>query len=60
MSERTMAENPPAGFNRLWAVALRAHGARSKASIWAWTFVVLGVVAAALFWGWLSNLDIFI
>lgn len=38
----------------------RALGARSKASIWAWTFVVLGIAAAALFWGWLINLDIFI
>jgi hypothetical protein len=49
---------PLAGW-QAFALA-RAFGARSKASIWAWTFVVLGVVAAALFWGWLINLDIFI
>jgi hypothetical protein len=45
----------------LHAFALtRALGARSKAAIWAWRFVVVGVVAAALFWGWLIRLDIFI
>jgi hypothetical protein len=38
----------------------RVLGARSKGSIRAWTFVGLGVAAAALFWGWLINLDIFI
>ena len=49
---------PLAGWQAF--VLARARGARSKASIGAWTFVVLGVVAAALFWGWLINLDIFI
>ena len=49
---------PLAGWQ---ALALkRALGARSKAAIWAWIFVVLGVVATLLFWGWLIDLDIFI
>jgi hypothetical protein len=38
----------------------RALGARSRSAILAWTFVVLAVVAACLFWGWLIDLDIFI
>jgi hypothetical protein len=38
----------------------RAVGLRSRVALWAWTFVVLGVVATALFWGWLSKLDIYI
>ena len=38
----------------------RACGARSKTAIRAWTFVVLGLVATALFWGWLTDLDIFV
>ena len=38
----------------------RAVGARSSSAIWAWTFVVSGVVATALFWGWLIHLDIFV
>lgn len=49
---------PLAGFQ---AVALtRTLGIRSRVSILAWIFVVLGLAAAALFWGWLINLDIFI
>lgn len=36
----------------------RAVGASSRV-IWAWTFVALGLVATALFWGWLTTLDIF-
>ena len=38
----------------------RATGVESRAAIWAWTFVVLGLVAAAFFWGWLSKQNIFI
>jgi hypothetical protein len=38
----------------------RAIGARSSSAIWAWTFVLLAVVATCLFWGWLVNLDIFV
>src|SRR5262245_20385502 len=38
----------------------RAAGVRSRNAIWAWTFVVLGLAATALFWGWLSTLDLFI
>ena len=38
----------------------RAAGARSSSAIWGWTFVAIGVVAAALFWGWLIDLDIFV
>jgi hypothetical protein len=38
----------------------RAVGGRSRSAICAWTFVALGVIAAAVFWGWLSNLDLFI
>ena len=38
----------------------RALGARSRRALWAWTFVVLGVVATALFGGWLIHLDLFI
>jgi hypothetical protein len=38
----------------------RALGVRSRTAIWAWTFVVLGAVATALFWGWLIHLDIFV
>ena len=38
----------------------RAVGLRSTIAIWAWTFVVGGLVAMAVFWGWLIHLDIFI
>jgi hypothetical protein len=38
----------------------RAVGVRSRLAIWAWTFVVFGLIATALFWGWLSALDIFV
>ena len=38
----------------------RAASVRSRDAIWAWAFVVLGLVATALFWGWLITLDIFI
>ena len=38
----------------------RAAGARSSSAIWGWTFVAIGVVATALFWGWLIDLDIFV
>jgi hypothetical protein len=38
----------------------RAVGLRSIAATWAWIFVVLGFLAAALFYGWLSKLDIFV
>jgi hypothetical protein len=38
----------------------RKAGARSRIAIWAWTFVALGLVAAALFWGRLINLDLFV
>ena len=38
----------------------RMEGVRSTAAIWAWTFVALGVIAAALFWGWVITLDIFV
>ena len=38
----------------------RAVGLRSRPATWAWTFVFLGLVATALFWGWLINLDIFV
>ena len=38
----------------------RVLGARAGRARWAWTFVVLGVVATALFWGWLIHLDLFI
>jgi hypothetical protein len=38
----------------------RAVGVRSRVAIWAWTFVVLGLVVTALLWGWLTTLDIFI
>ena len=49
---------PAAGWQ---AFALRrAAGARSKTAAWAGTIVALGVVAAALFWGWLIDLDIFV
>jgi hypothetical protein len=41
-------------------VLSRRRGARSRVAIWAWTFVVLAVVATALFWGWLIDLDIFV
>jgi len=34
----------------------RAVGLRSSITIW--TLVVLGLVAPALFWGWLVHLDI--
>jgi hypothetical protein len=49
---------PLAGWD---AFALtRACGARSKVAVRAWTLVILGIAATALFWGWLSDLDIFI
>lgn len=38
----------------------RAVGLRSTIAIWAWTFVVGGLVAMAVFWGWLIHLDIFV
>jgi hypothetical protein len=38
----------------------RAAGLRSKVAIWSWTFVLLGVLAAAIFYGWLIHLDLFI
>lgn len=38
----------------------RAVGVRSRVVMWAWTFVVLGLVAAVLFWGWIRKLDIYI
>lgn len=38
----------------------RTVGVRSRVVIWAWTSVALGLVATALFWGWLSKQDIFI
>ena len=38
----------------------RTLGARSRRARWAWSFVVLGVVAFALFGGWLIHLDLFI
>jgi len=38
----------------------RATGLRSRVAIWVWTFVVLGLIATSLFWGWLSTLDIFV
>jgi hypothetical protein len=38
----------------------RVIGIRSRRALWAWTFVVLGMVATGLFWGWLITLDIFI
>ncbi len=38
----------------------RVVGMRSKVTIWAWAFVGMGLVATALFWGWLINLDIFV
>jgi hypothetical protein len=38
----------------------RVVGVRSRVAICAWTFVVVGLIACALFWGWLINLDIFI
>ena len=45
----------------LFALLLtRAIGLRSRPATWAWTFVFLGLVATALFWGWLINLDIFV
>jgi hypothetical protein len=49
---------PLAGW-RAFAVA-RAAGALSRVSISAWTIVGLGIAAAALFWGWLITLDLFI
>ena len=38
----------------------RVIGVRSPVAIWAWTFVVLGLISCALFWGWLIHLDVFI
>lgn len=38
----------------------RAVGLRSTIAIWAWAFVVGGLVALAVFWGWLIHLDIFV
>ncbi len=38
----------------------REAGVRSRNAVWAWTFVVLGLVSTALFWGWLIDLDLFI
>ena len=38
----------------------RTVGAASRLAVAAWACVVLGVVATALFWGWLVHLDIFI
>jgi hypothetical protein len=37
-----------------------AVGIQSTVAMWAWTFVVLGLVATVLFWGWLINLDLFV
>jgi hypothetical protein len=49
---------PFAGYEAIGLT--RAVGMRSRIAIWAWTFVVVGLVATALFWGWLSKLDIFV
>jgi hypothetical protein len=49
---------PFAGYEALRLT--RMEGLRSRAAIWAWTFVALGLIAAALFWAWLSALDIFV
>ena len=38
----------------------RQAGLRSRNAIWAWIFVVLGVAATAIFWGWLQFQDIWI
>ena len=38
----------------------RAVGLRSTLAIWAWAFVVVGLVATAVFWGWLRHLDIYV
>lgn len=35
----------------------RLIGLRSRRATWAWIFVVLGVLASAIFWGWLRRLD---
>jgi len=35
-------------------------GLGSRVAVCAWTLVGLGVIASALFWGWLIHLDIFI
>jgi hypothetical protein len=48
-------------FAAFFAVSLtRANGVRSRVAIHAWSLVVLGLLATALFWGWLTNLDLFI
>ena len=38
----------------------RAAGLGSRRTILGWTLMVLGVLAAAAFWSWLSHLDLFI
>jgi hypothetical protein len=38
-------------------VLTRLIGLRSRRAIWAWTFVVLGVLASVIYWAWLFHLD---
>ena len=38
-------------------VLTRLIGLRSRRAIWAWTFVVLGVLASVVYWAWLFHLD---
>jgi hypothetical protein len=38
----------------------RVAGLRSKPAIWAWSCLVLALLATSLFWGWLIRLDLFI
>ena len=49
---------PFAGYSA-WNLT-RDTSVRSRAAIWAWTFVALGLAAAVFFWSWLSKQNIFI